>query len=147
MNPRRTRVIVLGAFLVIFLVSPLKSQMISICKFEGVNIPYNLKHDDATIEKGKYDIEIFISDVRSGKLFYLRINKEKKSLCMLTGEELEYDKTMPKELLSDPNIPDDPILRMKRHPITKMFYFIYESGKKNWMYPLRKMRFKIQSED
>ena len=144
---RTNGVIIFSVFLVIFLVSPLMSQMKNISSFTGVKIPYNLKHEDTTIEKGEYDIEILISEVPSGQMFFLAIKHKGNRLCLLPGEELQYDTIMPKEQLKDPDIPDDPRIEMKRHPITKMFYMIWESGKKAWFYPLRIVRFKIQSEE
>ena len=144
---KRNPVKLLGVLLIMFLICPLIAQMKSIAKFKGVEIPFNLKHKDSIFEKGKYDFEILVKDMISGEdLFFLRIKKKRKILCQIQGMRLKYHSDFLAELLNDPNIPDEPRLKIKRNPKEKILNIIYESGKIATFYPLEKIRFRIEYE-
>ncbi len=137
----------LGVILIIFLICPLMAQLKNIAEFKRVEIPFNLKHEDSIYEKGKYDFEIVVMYMTSGVvLFFLRIKKKRKILCQIEGKRLGYHTDFLAELLNDPNIPDEPRLKIKRNPKEKILNIIYESGKKATFYPLEKIRFKIEYE-
>jgi len=118
-------------------------------EFIGVEIPFNLKHKDSIIEKGKYDFEILFH--RQERVFFLIIKKEGKSLCFLRGEELKYRNSEgvilhTAELWQDPEVvPKEASLQIKRHPGKKV-NIIFESGKETAVYPLRKIRFEMECE-
>ena len=118
-------------------------MMTSVYKFKGVAIPFNLKYEDTIFKKGKYDFEILIHHKQ--QVFYLRILKKGKGLCLMSGERLKY-KSYGFEKMKDPKIPDQPTLRIKKHPTGKIVNIIFESGKKTAIYPFEKIRFKLEYE-
>jgi hypothetical protein len=117
------------------------ASMKRIYKFKDVEIPFNLKHKDSIFKKGKYDFEIMYSYTQ--QLWYLRLIKKGKALCLITGERLQY-KSYGRERSKDPEIPTQPRLKIIKYPAGKTVNVIYESGKKTSIYPLVKVRFKMK---
>lgn len=131
-------------FLILLFVMPVSAQLQSVVKFKGVEIPYNLKHEDTLIEIDKYDFEIFVLEHDAQKLFFLGIKKGKKVLCHIPGERLQYETEFLMELDKDPNIPDKSTLDMRIAPQEKSVIFIFEAGKRAGAYSYEKIRFKIE---
>lgn len=142
MNLKKIVVCVTGFVLLIACVCPLMSQMKGM-KFKGVNIPYTLKHKDTVIEKGKYDIEITMPETSGVRIFYLRILKKNKALCILDATKLHYESEAVSAMHKDPNIPEKSRLTMRRNKELKKLYIIFESGKHSADYPFEKLRFEI----
>lgn len=142
---KRICVIFLGIFLIIILFSPAKATMKKLGEFKGVIIPFNLKHEDSIVEKGKYDFQFFKLDGD----FLLRIIKKGKPACLIPGgKRLDYETQGLIALLeADPEIPEKPKLNIKRNPALKIAYIIFESGKKNVIYPFLKIRFEMEYEE
>ena len=130
-------------FLIIILFRPATAMTDSVYKFKGVAIPFDLKYEDSTFKKGKYDFEILVH--HQAQVFYLRIIKKGKGLCLIPGERLKY-KGYGFEKMKDPKIPDQPTLRIKRYPTGKIVNIIFESGKNTAIYPLEKIKFKLEYE-
>jgi hypothetical protein len=148
MNFRRSFAGFLGILGIIFLAVPLSAQQKSIAKFRGVDIPLDLKHGETQIEKGKYDLDVLIQEMTTGQhLFFLNIERKRKSLCRLEGELQGYETDFIPTLMDDPDIPEKPTLKMKRNPRYNLLYIVFESGKKETMIPLIKIRFKIEYEE
>jgi hypothetical protein len=140
---KRIFVSLLLIFLIVFLFCPVIATVNKIYEFKGIQIPFNLKCGDSIIEKGEYNFEILVQP--STQMFHLRIKKKRKSICMVSGERLEY-KSRGWDLMKDPKIPIKPTLRIKKDPIENVVYIIFESGKKTFRYPLEKIRFKMKYE-
>jgi hypothetical protein len=142
---KRIFIILLRIVLIASLFSPAYAQMERIYKFKKVQIPFNLKHEDSILKRGKYDLEFL--KLESQRAYYLRIIKKGKFLFTILGEQLSYktDKDGMAQLL-DPNIPESPTLRMRKDPKDKILYIIFESGKKTSICPLIKVRFKLEYE-
>jgi hypothetical protein len=134
--------------LILFLASPAVAQLQELHEFKGVEIPWTLKYEDVVIEKGKCDLT-FLRHGSSTNLFYLKIKKKgKKSFLIPNGERVRYkDQGNLLALQNDPEIPKDAKLQIKRNPVVKIVYIIFESGKKALICPLHKVRFKLKSED
>lgn len=120
-----------------FLICPLIAQK-SVYKFKGVNIPFKLKHKDTVFDKGKYDFEIvkFPTQV----IFYLKIKKGRKNLCLIPGERLtrlEFEMN---------KIPAKPKLVIKKNPEEKMVYITFESGTLTVIFPGIRIRWKMEYE-
>jgi len=130
-------------FLIIILFCPATAMTTRVYKFKGVAIPFDLKYKDSIFKKGKYDFEILFHHKQ--QVFYLKILKKGKGLCLIPGEKLKY-KSYGWERLRDPKIPDQPTLRIKKYPTGKIVNIIFESGKKTAIYPLVKVRFKLEYE-
>jgi len=143
MDFKRIFVSLLIVFLIVVLSCPAVAQMKRLYKFRAVEIPFNLKYKDSIIQKGKYDLEFL--RLQTQPVYYFRIIKGRKKLCLVTGEQLAY-KTHGTGQLSDPNIPENPKLRMKKNPEEKVLYIIFETGKKSRIYPFIKVRFKMEYE-
>ena len=103
-------------------------------------------YEDNIIKKGKYTLEF----VRHGpgQVFYLKIKKGKKTICLISGgERVKYkNQGSLSKLMSDPDIPDDCKLKIKRKPALKIAYIIFETGKKALVCPFYKIRFKVEYE-
>lgn len=125
-------------FLFLLLASPTLAQLIVICRFKGVEIPYKLIVKDTVLEKSKYNLEAVKNP--NAPIYYLRVKKGKKVLCLIEGEHLSYDAS---EL---PKIPDSPTLKINKNTEERVFYFIVETGKAS-SFPLCKLRFKMHYED
>lgn len=136
----------LGIFLMMLLSSPSVAQIQELKEFKGVKIPWTFKHKDVVIEKGEYDL-LFLT--QGPTLFHLRIKKRRKLICLITeGERLRYKNERNLwALLSDPEIPENPKLQIKRNPVLKIIYIIFETGKHTKICPLYKIRFKVEYED
>jgi len=85
---KKTLVNLLGIFLIMFLFCPAMASMKRIYKFKDVEISFNLKHKDSIFKKGKYDFEIMFSYTQ--QVWYLRLIKKGKALCLVAGEKLKY---------------------------------------------------------
>jgi hypothetical protein len=125
---------------------PAYAQLQSLFEFEDVNIPFDLKHEDLIIKAGKYDLEFFKHG--ENQVFYLKIKKGKKTICLVSGgERVRYKNQSSLDLLlKDPDIPDDCRLIIKRNPALKIAYIILETGKRAMAYSYYKIRFKIGYE-
>jgi len=114
-------------------------------EFKGVMIPFNLKHKDSIIKKGKYDFVFFKLD---GDFLLRIIGKGKPAYLVSGGERLDYKAShLITELHADPRIPEKPTLNIKRNPALKIAYIIFESGKKSVVYPFLRIRFKMDYEE
>jgi len=131
-------------FLIMHLFSPAVAQMKEIFKFKEVYIPFNLKHDNSIIKKGKYDFEFRKDPIQH--LYYLRIKTKRKTLCMIKGEELNYESSGYYEKLADPNIPEECKLKFQRIPDEGIVNIIFESGKRIRVYPCIKIKFRMEYE-
>lgn len=135
----------LKIFLIFSLVSPVfAAQLKLLCKFNGVQMPYNLKHYDEVFEKGKYNLEA-LKDKTSPR-YFLRIKKGSRVLCMIQGEQLQYD-SRGWDKTKDPNIPDKCTLKIGKNSEEQVISFTVETGKKNQMEPYQKLRFKMEYEE
>ncbi len=136
----------LRIILIMLVIFPVYAQMQSLFEFEDVNIPFNLKYKDLIIKGGKYDLEFFKHG--TGQVFYLKIKKAKKTICLIPeGEKVPYKAQSNRWLLlADPDIPEDCRLNIKRNPALKIAYIIFETGKKAQVYPFYKIRFKVEYE-
>jgi hypothetical protein len=135
----------LKIFLILSLLSPVfAAQLKLLCKFNGLQIPYNLKYGDKVFEKGEYNLEA-VKD-KSAPRYFLRIKKGSRVLCMTQGEQLQYD-SRGWDKTKDPNIPDKCTLKMGKNSEEQMIYLTVETGKKNQMEPYQKLRFKMEYEE
>ncbi len=125
-------------FVLLLLPPDVTAQMKSVYKFKNLQIPFDLKHNDSTFNKSKYDIEI----LRQQTTWYLRLIKNRKFLCTIIGTSLEYE-NKGTDKLEDPDIPDKPTLKMKKLPEENVLEIIFETGKKANLYPFCKVSFKI----
>jgi len=125
-------------FLFLLLASPTLAQLRVVCIFKGVEIPSKLKVKDTVLEKSKYDLEVVKNP--NMPVFYLRVKKDKKVLCLIEGERLSYD---PYDL---PNIPDKATLKIKKNTEEGVFFFIVETGRIS-RFRFCKLRFKMHYED
>lgn len=127
-------------------ISPVSAQMQTLIEFEDVKIPYELQYEDTVIKSGKYDLEFLKHG--PNQVFYLKIRKKNKTICLISGgEKVNYKNQGALDLLmDDPDIPDDHRLNIKRNPALKIVYVILETGKRARIYPFTKIRFKIKSE-
>jgi hypothetical protein len=135
----------LKIFLILSLLSPVfAAQLKLLCKFNGLQIPYNLKFGGKVLEKGTYNLEA-VKD-KTAPRYFLRIKKGNKVLCLIQGEQLKYaDRSWYMRI--DPTIPDKCTLKMNRNIEEKVVYIMIETGKKNRMGPYQKLRFKIEYEE
>jgi len=129
--------VILGVFVVSLLSLSAFSQWEDVTNFKNVQFPFNLKYDDKIIKKGTYKVEI-LKDTKQ-TVYYLRIRKGSKRLCLISGEYLQY--------AADAEVPASPTLRMRRNTAEKLLYIIFESGTITYQYPNIKIRFKIEYED
>lgn len=135
---KRIHVNLLRILLIMILLCPAIAQMKLICEFKDVEIQFNLKHEDSIFEKGKYDFEL----LRMGNVFYLRIKKKEKPICLIPGgKKLKY------ESFSDPDIPERAKFTIKRNPALKIAYIIFEPGSQHPDYPFIKVRFNLEYEE
>ena len=129
--------VIVCVFLVSLLSMPAIAQWEDVTNFKDVQIPSNLKHNDKIIKKGKYQVEILKHTAQT--VYYLRIKKGSKKLCLVPGEYLQYR--------DESEVPEKPKLRMRRNTAERLLYIIFESGTITWKYPKIKIRFKIEYED
>jgi hypothetical protein len=134
----------LKIFLILSLLSLVfAAQLKLLCKFNGVQIPYNLKHNNEVFEKGIYTLEA-VKD-KTAPRYFLRIKKGNRVLCIIQGEQLQYD-SHGWDKTRDPNIPDKCTLKMGKNSEEQVIYFTVETGKKNRMASYQKLRFKMAYE-
>jgi hypothetical protein len=133
-------------FLLQFSGLPLAGQLKELCRFKGVEIPFRLKHQDIVLKKGKYDLEALILRSQILSKYYLKIKKGGKVLCQLDGEPWNYV-TEGMYMMRDPKIPDKPTMKLRKNSTDKLIIFIIETGKKNRMSPLLRLRFKMEYEE
>jgi hypothetical protein len=131
-----------GLFLILPFLCPLAGQVKGV-KFKDIEIPYTLKHKDTVIEKGRYDLEIMLSDTSTVRVFFLRFLKKNKALFMIEGRKIPYETQKVTKLHRDPNIPDQPRLTMRKVTSRKKLYIYFESGKNIPNYPFEKIRYEI----
>lgn len=139
---RKILLILLTSVFIILLISPGIAQWERVYYFKDVNVPFKLVTEDGVLEMGKYDFEI-LKDFRQA-VYYLRIKKKNKRICNVLGEYLYYKQ---RGAIDDPEVPDKPKFGMRRNPVTKDVYILFESGKKYTKYPFIKIRFKMKYED
>ena len=122
------------------------AQIQELHEFKGVKIPWTLKFEDLEIKKGKYDL-IFLK--HGTTLFYLRIKQAGKTICLIPdGERVRYQNQEDfHALMMDPEIPENAKLQIKRNPVVKIAYIIFESGKHTQICPFHKIRFKLKYEE
>ena len=138
----------LSILLVLFLSSPSFAQIQELMEFQDVKISWTLKYKDIIIEKGKCDL-VFLRHGTNTRLFYLKIKKRGKTICLIPkGERVKYkDHGNLLALHNDPEIPKNAKLQIKRNPALKIVYIIFESGKNAGICPFHKIRFKVEYED
>ena len=133
----------LSIFIILFLFCPALAQIRKVQKFKKVEIPFNLKHKDLIIKKGKYDFEIIAH--RTLGIWNLRIQKKGKNICIVSGEVLR-DKAPGARGDEMSDVPDDPTLKFRRIPAKKIVHIIFEMGKTSYLYPCYKVRFQMEYE-
>jgi hypothetical protein len=133
----------LGVMLIAFLSLPATAEMVRVAFFKGTAIPFGLKYKDIVLEKDKYDLEVLFSKADTNFLYLLRFIKKGTILCEVSGLRLEYATTFLPELNKDPNIPNEPTIRMKKMPPGNTINIIFESGKKANI-PFEKVVFKME---
>jgi len=138
----------LSILLILFLSSPSFAQILELHEFKGVKIPWTLKYEDVVIEKGKCDL-IFLRHGTGIRLFYVKIKKRGKTICLIPkGERVRYkNQGNLVALQNDPEIPKNAKLQIKRNPALKIVYIIFETGKHTQICPFHKIRFKLKYED
>lgn len=140
MTKKNINIILVIGFLFLLTI-PAQAQLKSIYKFKGVKIPLNLEHKDTNIKAGTYDVD-FLKNQAAG-YYIMQIRKGRKKLCTVNGVELYY-KTRGSQQLTDPDIPDEPRMRMRQNKEEKLLVVLFESGKKSIVYPFIKIEFKIK---
>lgn len=137
---------IVADLLIIFLIlcCPAFAQMKRLYKFKGVQIPFNMKHEDLIIQKDTYNFEFLRHPTQP--IFYLKIKKGGKTLCQLQGKKLKYE-SYGWEKMRAPDIPKKPRMRMKKNLEKKVLYIIFETGKNTRIYPLIKVRFQLEYEE
>jgi len=141
MNSKNAFVYMMVIFIVLVFLCPCQALAQGI-KFRGVNIPYTIKCGDTVIEKGKYDIEVTMPETSGIRVFYFRISKKNKTLCMIPGTKVHYKSEAQSDLYKDPNIPDQPRIKMKSIKPLKKLYIYFESGKLH-LYKFEKIRYEL----
>jgi len=144
MVSKKTLIKLLIMTLIVLLGNPAMAALKKVKKFENVNIPYDLKHDDVTIEKGEYDIEIWA--YREVQQWSLKIIDSRDTLCILQGNILRDECPGARgEKMED--IPEEATLKMSRIPAIKTLNFIFEAGSQTSFYTCYKVKYPIQYED
>jgi hypothetical protein len=129
----------LTVFLVLLFFCPAFGQFAVISTFKGVELPRGLNYQGKLIEKGTYDLKIL--KLRAQPRFFLRIEKDKKVICLMEGERLEYEvHGMARRI--DPSIPNNATLKMKDVPEEKAFYIVAHTGRRSMM-PFIQIRVKM----
>jgi hypothetical protein len=119
------------------------AQSQELAEFKDINLPFALKYEDQTFEKGKYEM-IVIKNLPM--TFLLKIKKQGKTIGLISGgEKLNYPDQGNLSLLQmNPDIPKFAKLAIKRNPALKIAYIIIETGKKTALCPFHKIRFKLE---
>lgn len=111
--------------------------------FKKVDVPFNMKYEDLIMKKGQFDFEILSE--RSLNIFQLKIYKKGKSLCAVTGKVLREGLPGARGMEME-EVPDEPTLQMKRIPVKKAVYIIFEAGKLTELFPGFVIRFELEYE-
>ncbi len=143
MCKKKILLILLTMFLVSLFFSQAKADWRTIQKFKKVNVPFNMKYEDLIMEKGQFDFEILSE--RSLSIFQLKIYNKGESLCAVPGKILR-DGLPGARGEEMEEVPDEPTLQMKRIPIKKALYIIFETGKLTEMFPGFVIRFELEYE-
>ncbi len=138
---KRTLVSLLRISLITIFILPVFAQMEKFAEFKKTEIPFNLKCKDSVFKKGKFDFEVY----RLQGEYYLKIKRKGKTVCLVHGQREWYD-VFGLKIHLDPNIPDNPRLKIKRNPNKKILNMIFESGKKA-KYAFLKIIFRVNYED
>ncbi len=141
MTAKKILLSLLTVFFVFLIFSQALADWRTVQKFKGVNVPFDMKHEDLIMEKGKFDFEILSE--RSLNIFQLKIYKKGKSLCGITGNVLRDGLPGARgEKMEE--VPDEPTLQMKRIPVKKALYIIFETGKLTELFPGFVIRFELE---
>jgi len=133
----------LTVFLVFLLFSQAQADWRTVSIFKKVDIPFNMKHEDLIMKKGQFDFEILCE--RSLNIFQLKIYKKGKSLCAVTGKVLREGLPGARgEEMEE--VPEEPTLQLKRIPVKKAVYIIFETGKLTEIFPGFVIRFELEYE-
>lgn len=133
-------------FTIVFLVLPVPADFRTVHMFKKVAIPFDMKYDDAILEKGTFDFEICAD--RTLNLWTLRIIKKGKILCSLPGDVLR-DRPPGAHGEKMAGVPDEPTLKVKRIPKEKMAHITFENAgieTGTSLFPYYVVRFKISYE-
>jgi hypothetical protein len=138
-----------GIFLIVFLFCPVIAHgqglgMTRVYKFKDVIIPFKMKYGKSIMEKGKYEFEIMFN--RGHQVFYLKIIKKRKGICLVPGDRKLY-KSYGRERVKDPNIPLKPTLNIKKVPESKRLMIIFEAGKEARMFRYALVIFNLEYEE
>jgi len=144
MHPKKVSPALLISLLIALLVCPVTADLKKVQMFKKVNFPYNLIHDETTIEKGKYDILILA--YREVRQWSLKIMKKGETLCILNGIILRDECPGARgEEMKD--VPEEATLKLSRVPVKKILNIIFEAGWLTEYYTCYKVKFPIQYEE
>ena len=107
-----------------------------VTEIKNVTIPLNFKSQDTVIKKGTYNFQV----VDSMGEFYVRIAKGRKNICMVKGEEQSYG-VRSSNLMTDPDVPEEPTIKIGKLSEENKLVIIIETGKFNPSYTCRKIKF------
>lgn len=143
MTTKKIFLILMTVFFFLLLFSPAIADWRTVQIFKKVDVPFDMKHEDLVMEKGKFDFEILSE--RSLNIFQLKIYKKGKSLCAVPGKVLR-DGLPGARGEEMEEVPEEPTLQMKRIPVKKAVYIIFETGKLTEMFPGFVIRFELEYE-
>jgi len=133
----------LALILIILVSSPSSADTREILTFRDVEIPWTLKHGDVVIEKGKYDVLLIKHGI---EIFCLKIRQSGKAICFIKDPaRIKYvNQNNLYEMMRNPDVPKEAMLRIKRNPSINTAYFLIETGNcRNCKF--QKLRFKVES--
>lgn len=130
-------------FTIMYSVLPVSADFRTVHKFKKVAIPFDMKYEDALLEKGTYDFEICAD--RSLSLWNLRVIKKGKIFCALAGDVLR-DQAPGARGENMAEVPDEPTLKIRRIPEEKMAHIIFENSGSAHLFPYYVVRFNISYE-
>jgi hypothetical protein len=119
------------------------AEMQRLSIFRGVDIPFDFRAGDVSVEHGKYDLEVHFSKVDTNYLYVLKFMRKGKPLYDIPGQRIEYQAQILQELAKDPKIPKEPTIRIRKLPMGNLVDFIYESGKTGDR-PFEKAYFRVE---
>lgn len=144
MRFQRSHVFWGGMALSIFtMICSVRAETERISLFRGVDIPFDFKSGDIVVNQGKYDLEIHLSKVDTNFLYILKFLRKGKQLYDIPGQRIEYQAQTIQDLIKDPNIPNEPTIRIRKLPGGNLIDLIYESGKIGNM-PFEKAFFRVE---
>jgi len=122
---------------------PLSADIREILTFRDVEIPWTLRHGDIVMEKGSYDVILIKHGI---EIFCLKIRQNGKSICIIKNpERIKYaNQDNLYEMMQDPEVSSESILRMKKNEALNTVYFLIETGDCQGC-RFQKFRFKAQS--